>query len=115
MMLRNCGHGVMCMLCSIAQCDIGLGDDPDTSAFRINHGNAPDLVSLHLVFTSFKRLIRTTVTVALLITSETFIAPVNFPVATALMQISRSVMIPSSFRSVQSFTTGIARDIVVFH
>src|SRR5260370_12256622 len=44
----------------------------------------------------------------LVITSETEVVPMDFPMATALTQMSRSVMMPSNFRSLQSFTTGIA-------
>src|SRR6266446_10611088 len=44
----------------------------------------------------------------LVITSETFVVPTDFPMATAFTQMSRSVMMPSNFRSLQSFTTGIA-------
>ena len=44
----------------------------------------------------------------LVIASETFAVLVRFPCATTFMQMSRSVMMPSSFRSSQSFTTGMA-------
>jgi hypothetical protein len=47
------------------------------------------------------------VTGPLVITSETFTVELDFPAATALTQISRSAMMPSSFLSLQLLTTGM--------